>query len=378
VVALHPNQFRVAALTAAQNVEKMLVQCERFSPELVVMADINAAAELKEKLAATGRSEIDVQSGHDAISELAGEGDYDCLMSAIVGAAGLLPTLRAVQAGKRVLIANKEPLVMTGDLFMREAAQSGARILPIDSEHNAIFQCLPINQNSDSDLPVRGGVNRIHLTASGGPFRGCDWSDLDDITPKQACAHPNWSMGQKISVDSATMMNKGLELIEAAALFGLPADKVDIVIHPQSIIHSMVEYLDGSFLAQLGAPDMRIPIAHALGWPDRISSGAQTLDICDIARLDFHKPDMQNLPCLQLARAAATAGGTKPAVLNAANEVAVAAFLADKLRYTDIPRVIETALEQVSDNELSSIEDVLHIDNEARRVAITALKSMAY
>ena len=244
----------------------------------------------------------------------------------------------------------------------------GAIILPIDSEHNAIFQCFPHDQN-------KRGVKNIHLTASGGPFRGRSWVDLESITPAEACAHPNWSMGRKISVDSATMMNKGLELIEAAALFSLPANQVEIVVHPQSIIHSMVEYLDGSFLAQLGSPDMKIPIAHALSWPDRIHSGAKTLDITEIARLDFHKPDMPNLPCLRLARSAAEQGGSAPAVLNAANEIAVQAFLEQKIRFTQIPDIIETVLGDINVTDFDTIESVLTIDNEARSLANAALNS---
>ena len=255
------------------------------------MCDALAAEQLEKALADVGLEHINVLSGPGSVCEVAKSEDSDTVMSAIVGAVGLLPTLEAVQAAKRVLIANKEPLVMTGDLFMREAAKSGAIILPIDSEHNAVFQCLPDDQN-------KGGVSKIHLTASGGPFRGRAWNDLSKITPEQACAHPNWSMGEKISVDSATMMNKGLELIEAAALFGLPTERVNIIVHPQSIIHSMVEYADGSFLAQLGSPDMKIPIAHSLSWPNRIKSGAKTLDITDIARLDFEKPDMDNFALL--------------------------------------------------------------------------------
>jgi len=290
-------------------------------------------------------------------------------MAAIVGAAGLVPTLEAVKAGKRVLVANKEPLVMTGALFMQQAELSGATLLPIDSEHNAIFQCLPDNQN-------KADVAKLHLTASGGPFRGRYWQSLKDITPAQACAHPNWSMGRKISVDSATMMNKGLELIEASALFGLAAERVEIVVHPQSIIHSMVEYLDGSFLAQLGAPDMRIPIAHALSWPERIASGAQRLNLFEVARLDFEVPDMANLPCLALARQAAVAQGSAPAVLNAANEVAVDAFLREKIRFTDMPIMIETALEHLGEREFTSIDEVLQIDNEARQLAAAQIDSL--
>ena len=371
VLKLHPNLFTVDALTANTNVDVMLEQCKQYSPKTVVMVEPKSAELLSSQLKLHGISGIEVVSGAQALLSVSKSESCDTVMSAIVGAAGLLPTLEAVRAAKRVLIANKEPLVMTGDLFMREARKSGALILPIDSEHNAIFQCLPDDQN-------KRGVRKIHLTASGGPFLGRSWSDLTKISPEQACAHPNWSMGRKISVDSATMMNKGLELIEATALFGLPASSVDIVVHPQSIIHSMVEYCDGSFLAQLGSPDMRIPIAHSLSWPERIDSGAKTLDITEIARLDFQKPDMQNLPCLRLARNAAEQGGSAPAILNAANEIAVAAFLDNQIRFTDIPKVIEFALNNTENVVFDDIDSVLKIDHEARVSAQSALDSLAH
>lgn len=369
VVRLHPDQFSINCLTAATNVEKMLEQCAEFHPETVIMSDAAAAELLTEQLKAKGLTQINVQHGEQAFKEVVQAKDVDAVMAAIVGAAGLLPTLYAVQAGKRVLIANKEPLVMTGELFMSEARRCGATILPIDSEHNAIFQCLPDDQNLS-------GVQKLHLTASGGPFRGKQWASLTEITPDQACAHPNWSMGRKISVDSATMMNKGLELIEASALFNISAERVNIIIHPQSIIHSLVEYRDGSFLAQLGAPDMKIPIAHALSWPDRIESNAATLDLTEIAQLDFQKPDMDNLPCLALAKSAALTAGSAPAVLNAANEVAVESFLNQKIRFTDIPKVIEAALELADLSVDVSIDNVLTIDNEARNHAMAAVNSL--
>ncbi|MFT5572156.1 MAG: 1-deoxy-D-xylulose-5-phosphate reductoisomerase [Cryomorphaceae bacterium] len=368
VLALHPERFAVVAITANTNVSKMIEQCQQYRPQTVVMSQAVAAREVEQRLDSLGLSEIEVLSGAQSVCDIATDGQSQLVMSAIVGAAGLLPTLAAVKAGKKVLIANKEPLVMTGDLFMREAHSSGAVILPIDSEHNAIFQCLPHDQSKQ-------GVKRIHLTASGGPFRGRSWSELESITPAEACAHPNWSMGRKISVDSATMMNKGLELIEAAALFSLPSDQVEIVVHPQSIIHSMVEYLDGSFLAQLGSPDMKIPITHALSWPERILSGAKTLDITEIAQLDFHKPDMPNLPCLRLARYAAEQGGSAPAVLNAANEIAVQAFLEQKIRFTQIPDIIDAVLSDFDVTDFDTIESVLTIDNEARELAKAALDS---
>ncbi len=366
VLDLHRDLFKIEALTANTDVASLFEQCCQYKPRVAVMADDAAAEQLAVQLKDAGQTDVEVRAGHAALIDVAGSPNSSSVMAAIVGAAGLLPTLEAVKAGKRVLIANKEPLVMTGSLFMREAEASKALVLPIDSEHNAIFQSLPDDQN-------KAGVARLHLTASGGPFRGRSWDSLSEITPEQACAHPNWSMGQKISVDSATMMNKGLELIEASALFAMPAQKVDIVVHPQSIIHSLVEYLDGSFLAQLGAPDMRIPIAHALSWPQRIASGAQTLSLFDVARLDFQAPDMANLPCLRLARSAAEQQGAAPAVLNAANEVAVAAFLERRIPFTRIPRVIETALEQLASLDFSSVDEVLKIDNEARQVAVSAL-----
>lgn len=368
VVARYPEQFEVYALTAASNVDKLVAQCQQFHPAIAVMTAEAAAEQLQTQLSDLGLGHIEVRSGVKALAELAKDEKIDAVMSAIVGAAGLLPTLTAVQAAKRVLIANKEPLVMTGDLFMREANKSGAVVLPIDSEHNAVFQCLPADQQ-------HMGVRKIHLTASGGPFRGRPWTELHDISPEQACAHPNWSMGRKISVDSATMMNKGLELIEAAALFNMAAENVEILVHPQSIIHSMVEYLDGSFLAQLGAPDMRIPIAHALAWPDRIESGAQVLQLSDIARLDFHAPDMENLPCLRLARRAAEEGRSAPAVLNAANEVAVDAFLNSEIAFTTIPVIVEKTMNALQTIDLGDIDAVLQIDNEARAVAAAAINS---
>lgn len=370
VVAQHPDKYQVLALTAHANHSLLFEQCQQFKPEFVVLVSESAAEQLQRDLLAAGLSEIRVDSGAQALRKVVNLEQCDAVMSAIVGAAGLLPTLDAVKAGKRVMIANKEPLVMTGGLFMAEAKRSGATVLPIDSEHNAIFQCMPFDRSKQ-------GVNKLHLTASGGPFLNRQWGDLSTITPEQACAHPNWSMGQKISVDSATMMNKGLELIEATALFDIPASKVNVVIHPQSIIHSMVEYSDGSFLAQLGAPDMRIPIAHALSWPERITSGAQTLDITEIARLDFQQPDMENLPCLALARLAAQEGGSLPIALNAANEVAVEAFLIQKIRFTDIPKVIEKTMNTVAYADVGDIEAVLNIDNEARSVASAALDSDA-
>lgn len=364
VVSRHPRKFKIVALTANTNSVEMIQQARTHEPERVVMRCPDSAELVRRELERDGFEHILVEEGAQSIAGVAES--CDTIMSAIVGAAGLVPTLEAVKAGKRVLIANKEPLVMTGRLFMDEAKKSGATLLPIDSEHNAIFQCLPENG-------AHQGVRKLHLTASGGPFLGTQWADLSDITPEQACAHPNWSMGRKISVDSATMMNKGLELIEASALFDIPEDRIDVVMHPQSIIHSMVEYVDGSFLAQLGAPDMKIPIAHALSWPERIESGAATLNISEIARLDFSKPDMINMPCLALARWAAEQRGALPIALNAANEVAVESFLARKIRFTDIPKVIERSMKELATERVSDLASVLNIDNEAREVASRAL-----
>lgn len=366
VVSRHSDEFKVYALTANSNVDALYDQCIAFSPEIAVMVDEQSAESLRSKLCSNDYSHIRVEQGVSALSQVVVDEACDTVMSAIVGAAGLVPTLAAVKAGKRTLVANKEPLVMTGDMFIKEADKAGAIVLPIDSEHNAIFQCLPQDQS-------KRGVRKLHLTASGGPFLGRNWETLSNITPEQACAHPNWSMGQKISVDSATMMNKGLELIEATALFDVPADKVDVVVHPQSIIHSMVEYSDGSFLAQLGAPDMKIPIAHALAWPERIESGAKTLDITEVARLDFQKPDYENMPCLVLARRAAQLGGASPIALNAANEVVVDAFLQKQVPFTSIPKVIEKTMKNLELEKVTDLDSVLNIDNEARSIASKAL-----
>jgi 1-deoxy-D-xylulose-5-phosphate reductoisomerase len=367
VVAGYPERYQVVGLTAGSNVAGLLQQCRDFKPQVVAMSNRGSADALGRELEAAGQGNIDVLSGSDALVSIASDAAVDTVMAAIVGAAGMLPTLGAVRAGKRVLVANKEPLVMAGEIFMREARRSGATILPIDSEHNAIFQCMPITEQGVGN----GGsqVERIILTASGGPFRGRPWGTLTDVTPEEACAHPNWDMGKKISVDSATMMNKGLEVIEARWLFSLPVTKIDIVIHPQSVIHSMVEYRDGSVLAQLGSPDMRIPIAHALAWPERIKSGARQLDLCDIARLDFARPDWDNLPCLKLARGAALAGGGAPAILNAANEVVVGGFLDGKVAFTRIPEIIESVLEKMPGRNTVQLEDVLEIDRTARDLA---------
>ncbi len=365
VIARHPGRFQVAALAANTQDERLFEQCRRFGPATAVLLDEAAAARLARRVRAADL-DTKVLAGARAIAEIAGAPDSDVVMAAIVGAAGLLPVLAAVRAGKRVLLANKEPLVMSGQLLMQEARAHGAEILPIDSEHNAIFQCLPSGYRTGA-RPA--GVRRILLTCSGGPFRTSPVSALAQVTPDEACAHPRWAMGRKISVDSATLMNKGLELIEACRLFDVAPEQVQIVIHPQSVIHSMVEYTDGSVLAQLGNPDMRTPIAHALAWPERIESGVQALDVFDIARLDFERPDTDRFPCLRLAEAAARAGGTAPAILNAANEVAVAAFLDGRIAFTAIAAVIEHVLSTIAAGPDASLELVLDADARARTAA---------
>lgn len=367
VLARHPEDYQVAALTANHNVEVMLQQCLQFQPPFAVMVDEAAAEQLRLKLAEYGDLNTEVLSGLDGLMQVASDTEIDAVMIAIVGAAGLLPSLEAVKRGKQVLIANKEPLVMAGALFAEAAAGSGATILPIDSEHNAIFQCLPF------PFDDKRGVRRLVLTASGGPFRGQRWNDLKDVTPEQAIAHPNWSMGPKISVDSATMMNKGLELIEATHLFAMPATSIDVLLHPQSIIHSLVEYIDGSMLAQLGSPDMRIPIAHALAWPQRIESGAERLDLAAVARLDFSEPEIEQVPCLGLAQQCARAGGSAPIVLNAANEVAVDRFIKKNIGFTDIAVLIDKVLQGTPTQPADSIEHIIDIDQQARNMAVSLI-----
>ncbi len=362
VVARHPARFPVVALGAQRNAARLAEQALRFRPEVAALADPDAARELAATLARAG-SVTRVVAGDEAMAGIATLPGVDYVMAAIVGAAGLPSTLAAARAGKRVLLANKESLVMAGPLLMRAVAQGGAQLIPIDSEHNAIFQCLPHHAGA------RSGVRRVVLTASGGPFRSHTREALERVTPKEACAHPVWSMGRKISIDSATLMNKGLEFIEACHLFGLAPDQVDVVLHPQSVVHSLVEYDDGSMLAQLGAPDMRTPIACALAWPDRIASGVEFLDLASVARLDFGRPDLERFPCLALGQAAARAGGLMPAVVNAANEVAVAGFLAGRLNFTGIPEVIESVMAKATTGPIGTIDDVLGADREARALA---------
>jgi 1-deoxy-D-xylulose-5-phosphate reductoisomerase len=370
VIALHPDKFRVTSLGAHHNWEQVVDQAREFKPDTVILVDPAAAAKAREALRACG-SRTQVESGVDALASAVAASTVDFVMAAIVGAAGLLPTLAAVRAGKRVLLANKESLVMTGRLLMDEVRAGGGQLIPIDSEHNAIFQCMPAGYLPG--LPAMG-VTKVILTASGGPFRTTPAADLEFMTPDQACAHPKWKMGRKISVDSATLMNKGLEVIEATLLFALPESEVDIVVHPQSIVHSLVQYADGSLLAQLGAPDMCTPIAQALAWPDRISSGVQSLDLAVIGRLDFEPPDHRRFPSVALARAAARAGGTAPALLNAANEVAVQAFLDRRLNFTGITAVIDQVLQHVEAGSVRTLEDVLEADAKARRFAAALIE----
>lgn len=365
VLARHPGRYRVMALTANTQVERLFEQCQQFTPARAVMLDSSAAAQLKKKIQLAGLV-TEVLAGAEGLNSVAAHPRTHIVVAAIVGAAGLLPTLAAVRAGKRVLLANKEPLVMSGRLFIEEARASGAELLPVDSEHNAIFQCMPAGYRTGT---TPAAVQRIFLTCSGGPFRTTTPEALDSVTPEQACAHPNWVMGRKISVDSATLMNKGLELIEACWLFGVTPDQVDVVIHPQSVVHSLVEYVDGSVLAQLGNPDMRTPIAHALAWPERIESGVKSLNLLEIGRLDFAPPDLNRFPCLRLAYEAARAGGTAPTILNAANEVAVQAFLDQRIPFTDIPRVIEHALSSLPVSQETQLGAVLSNDVRARELA---------
>ncbi|HHH36158.1 MAG TPA: 1-deoxy-D-xylulose-5-phosphate reductoisomerase [Gammaproteobacteria bacterium] len=373
VMARHPGRYRAVALTANSEVERLHRQCLQFRPDYAVMAD-EAAARRLAALLRESCPETRVLAGVAGLEQVAALPEVDCVMAAIVGAAGLLPTLAAARAGKRVLLANKEALVMAGRLFMDEVRAHDARLLPIDSEHNAIFQCMP--QDGDGGTLQDRGVRRILLTSSGGPFLRRAAADLSRVTPDEACAHPNWAMGRKISVDSATMMNKGLEVIEACWLFDAGPDDIQVVIHPQSVIHSMVEYVDGSVLAQLASPDMRIPIAHALAWPERIDSGAERLDLFSVARLDFEPPDLERFPCLAYACQAARTGGTAPAILNAANEVAVAAFLDGKIAFTSIARVIESTLSRLPARTARGLSDILADDRRARETASDIIRHL--
>ncbi len=365
VVARHADRYRIHALTAHSKVDELAQLCERFLPAVAVVGTPDAAARLEAQLKAKGIA-TDVAHGEAALCAVASAPECSAVMAAIVGAAGLQPTLAAAKAGKKVLLANKEALVMSGQMFMDAIAGSGATLLPIDSEHNAIFQCLPSDYRRGSD---DHGIRKILLTASGGPFLNRDIATLAEVTPEQAVAHPNWSMGRKISVDSATMMNKGLEVIEAHWLFGAPASQIEVVIHPQSVIHSMVSYADGSVLAQLGNPDMRTPIAHALAYPERIESGVAPLDFSRIANLEFRPPDFERFPCLKLAFDALETGGTAPAVMNAANEVAVEAFLERRIGFRKIPELIADVLARVPALEADGLAHLLEQDRAARACA---------
>lgn len=372
VLSRHAHDYHVVALTANTGIERLYQQCIEYKPQYAAMVDENSATQLAERLKQAG-CDTHVLNGIEGLEFVAGLEQVDYVMAAIVGAAGLLPTLAAARAGKRILLANKEALVMSGAIFMDEVRKHHAELLPIDSEHNAIFQCMP---NDFSKGLENTGVNKILLTASGGPFRTTPLDQLDNVTPAQAVAHPNWVMGRKISVDSATMMNKGLEVIEACWLFDTSADKIQVVIHPQSVIHSMVSYSDGSVLAQMGNPDMRTPIAHALGWPKRIESGVEPLDIFEVARLEFEQPDYQRFPCLKMAYQSLDIGGTATTVLNAANEIAVDAFLNNQLGFSRISSVIEKTLENVNIQTVDNLATVLAADTLARQTASDFVKRL--
>ena len=374
VVSRHPSRYKVVALTANTGVDGLFKQCVEFEPEYAAMVDADSASQLEQKLKQSGKS-ITVLSGVEGLEYVASLPQVDSVMAAIVGAAGLMPTLAAARSGKRVLLANKEALVMSGAIFMDEIRKNGAVLLPIDSEHNAIFQCMP---DDISNGLKSSGIEKILLTASGGPFRTTPLDELHSITPAQAVAHPNWVMGRKISVDSATMMNKGLEVIEACWLFDTSHEMIQVVLHPQSIIHSMVSYNDGSVLAQMGNPDMRTPIAHALAWPERITSGVEPLDLFEVAKLEFEKPDFSRFPCLAMAYESLKMGGTSTTILNAANEIAVDAFLNEKLGFTGIAKVIEKTLEAVSSEEAKDLSIILNADKLARKTADEFILQMGY
>ena len=365
VAARHPDKYKIIALSANNQVDRLVEQCEKYQPEYAVIANEEATEELIKKLNNIS-SKVKVLSGNAGLETIASLPQVDYVMAAIVGAAGLKPTLAAARSGKRILLANKEALVMSGQIFMDEVKKNNAELLPIDSEHNAIFQCLP--KDYEKGLS-ESGITKILLTGSGGPFRTKDLSELEDVTPDEACAHPNWSMGRKISVDSATMMNKGLEIIEACWLFNTNPDNIQVVVHPQSVIHSMVQYSDGSVLAQLGQPDMRTPIAHALAWPERIKSGVENIDFFTTAKFEFEEPDYERFPCLRLAEESIRKGGTAPAILNAANEIAVASFLNNELKFTDIPYIVEQTLTNISARDADSLTEILEDDLTARKEA---------
>ncbi|MBK7422693.1 MAG: 1-deoxy-D-xylulose-5-phosphate reductoisomerase [Propionivibrio sp.] len=373
VIRRHPQRYRVIALCAHNQIDRLFDQCLEFQPRFAVVRDAQLAGELQSRLLAVACSTL-VESGPEALVRMAELPEVDSVMAAIVGAAGLQSTLAAAIAGKKVLLANKEALVMAGPILMRAVRENGATLLPIDSEHNAIFQSLP---NGYSGNLLESGVLSLMLTASGGPFRNRALTDLESVSPEQACAHPNWVMGRKISVDSATMMNKGLEMIEAHWLFNVPAEQIEVVIHPQSVIHSLVQYVDGSVIAELGNPDMRTPIAHALAYPERIAAGVEPLDLCKIAALHFERPDFERFPCLALAYRALREGNSAPAALNAANEVAVQSFLDGKIGFTVIPKIIRAVLDRTLVTPLLTLAEVLAADHAARRIAEQAIGELA-
>ncbi|MBA0901350.1 MAG: 1-deoxy-D-xylulose-5-phosphate reductoisomerase [Candidatus Nitrotoga sp.] len=378
VVARHPERYRVIALTAQFQDNILFEQCTRFSPRYAVLLDETAAARLQQRIALTDL-DTEVLCGVAALERVASLPEVDTVMAAIVGAAGLRPTLAAAYAGKKILLANKEALVMAGQVFMDAVNNNNATLLPIDSEHNAIFQALPYNYSRHhAGGLAASGVSKILLTASGGPFLKTTMSALQSVTPEEACAHPNWVMGRKISVDSATMINKGLEVIEAHWLFNAPADLIQVVVHPQSVVHSLVQYVDGSVLAQLGNPDMRTPIAHALAYPERIEAGVEPLDLLKVGTLNFVAPDLTRFPCLTLAYEALRAGGTLPAVLNAANEVAVAAFLSKKIPFLAISSLIDGVLTNSTVESIGTLEDVFRADEGARVLANDLIKRMTH
>jgi 1-deoxy-D-xylulose-5-phosphate reductoisomerase len=366
VVARHPELFKAIALTANKNIDLLYEQCLIHHPEYVVVVDENNARTFGERIKNSIISDIQVLSGAESLEFVATLDSVHSVMAAIVGAAGLLPSLAAAKAGKIILLANKEALVMSGDIFMQAVSESGAQLLPIDSEHNAIFQCMPAGYKSGMNAKQ---ARRILLTASGGPFREMPVADMVNVTPDQAVAHPNWDMGRKISVDSATMMNKGLEMIEACILFAMTPEQIQVVIHPQSIIHSMVDYVDGTVLAQMGNPDMRVPIAYSMAWPERFDSGAEPLNIFDVRRMDFEEPNLERFPCLRLAYEAINKGGIMPTVLNAANEIAVDAFLNEKVRFTDIPVIIERCMSKFEVKPAKTLAIVLDADERARVIS---------
>ncbi len=374
VVARHSDKYKVIALTANTNIDVLYEQCIAHTPEYVVVVNEEKAELFKQKIKNSAVSDTKVMSGAKSLEIVSTLDNVDSVMAAIVGAAGLLSSLAAAKAGKTVLLANKESLVMSGDIFMQAVRESGAKLLPIDSEHNAIFQCMPAGYVAGNDVKE---ARRILLTASGGPFRETPVEELHDVTVAQAVAHPKWSMGRKISVDSATMMNKGLELIEACLLFNMSPDDIQVVIHKQSIIHSMVDYVDGTVLAQMGNPDMRVPIAHAMAWPDRFESGVEPLNIFDVKQMDFAEPSLERFPCLRLAYEAIKAGGIMPTVLNAANEIAVDEFLNERIKFTDISVVIEQCMSNFSADKADSLEHILDADKQARDQSYKIIKEMS-